>query len=214
MRADIGDLAMAEFQKPPRRQRAAVKIGRRDAIQHHRGIGAVDQNRLQHTLRDAVDDFVLGIEADGEKTVHLADPLGQGVVDLFLVQKPDIEFEAIRLGKAAQHVENIVIKSADIASRPFGGHERKDFLALQRHAAGLGRDRPQRITKLRRHSQNLGLDRRADALFPCENPRNGADGNAGALGDIRLARAADVGRIVHVVSCACKKIYYDANIAN
>ena len=146
-----------------------------------------------------------GIEADGEKAVHLADPLGQRIIHLFLVQEPDVEFETVGLGKAAQHVENIVIKSADIAGRPFGGHECEDFLALQRDAAGLVRNRSQRITELRGHPQNLGLDRRADTFLSRKNARDGADGNAGALGDIRLARAADVGRIVHIVSCACKK---------
>lgn len=152
-----------------------------------------------------MDDFLFRVEADGKKAVRLADSLCQRVIHLFLVKQPDIEFKPVRLGEAAQHVENIVIKSADIAGCPLGGHEGENLLALQRHAAGLAGDRPQRITEFRRNPQNLCLDRSADAFFPGENTRDGADGNTGSLGDIRLARAADVGRIVHVVSCACKK---------
>lgn len=82
---------------------------------------------MQHTLRDAVDDLLFGVKANGEKAIDLADPLCKGFVDLPLVQQPDIEFETLCLGKAAQHVENIVIKapispvarSADMRARIF-----------------------------------------------------------------------------------------------
>ena len=107
-----------------------------------------------------------------------------------------------------------MVKGANIARRPFRGHEREDCLAFQLHTGRLVGRRSQGVSELRRNSQNLGLDRRADSFFPCENTRDCADGDPGALGDIRLARTADVGRIVHIGSCACKKICYDANIAN